>query len=234
MAPQTSINGNKSNVQPRSPGLTSLKGLDRRLQICYPLVGNKMQTPKQRLLEYIAGQQIVVPFMLCDAFGWSLNYARKRLSLLKKQGLVEYFPGGIKWERNWCLTSKGDERLYYLQRNTERQEVEKGEAEEKAEELSRLRKRVEKLESHPWIIYEELAPISKELRSILRPMVIIETRRLSHDVLPYRRKFYRLLGEAKRIIERLPEEERPKVEALLFKARELRLFFLAKAGLSLM
>ena len=99
---------------------------------------------------------------------------------------------------------------------------------ERQRQLRRLSKRVKDLESHPWIIYEELAPISRQLCGVLTPMAIIERRKLPYDVLPYRRKFKRLLLEAEGIIKRLPEEERGKVEARLFRPCELRLFFLRK------
>ena len=81
-----------------------------------------------------------------------------------------------------------------------------------------------------WIIYEELAPISKQLCGVVSPMVIIETRKFALDVLPYRRTFNRLLVEAVGIIKRLPEHERAKVETLLFKPDELKQFFLRKLG----
>lgn len=169
-----------------------------------------------------AGRGVPFTFLLYTLLG------ERVLSLLKKQGLVQDLGNTPSTYRGqWCLTDKGYERLYYLHRKTK---IEKKEAEETEKQLRRLRKRVENLESHPWIIYEELAPISKQLCGVLRPMAIIETRKLPHDVLPYRRKFNRLLVEAEGIIKRLPEEEWSKVEALLFEPDELKLFFLRKLG----
>lgn len=183
---------------------------------------------KREILSFIEEREILTPYDLMEWFDYTYSYACKKLSLLKKQGLVQDLGNTPSTYRGqWCLTDKGYERLYYLHRKTK---IEKKEAEETEKQLRRLRKRVENLESHPWIIYEELAPISTQLCGVLRPMAIIETRKLPHDVLPYRRKFNRLLVEAEGIIKRLPEEERSKVEALLFKPDKLKLFFLRKLG----
>lgn len=189
---------------------------------------------KREILTFIEEREIITPYDLMEWFDYTYSYASKKLSLFKKQALVQDLGNTPStYGGQWCLTNKGYERPYYLQRKTQKHGVEKVEAKETEKELRRLRNRVEKLESHPWIIYEELAPVSKELCGVPRPMAIIETRKLPHDVLPYRRKFNRLLVEAEGIIKRLPEEERAKVEALLFKdfkPNELKLFFLRKLG----
>jgi len=184
---------------------------------------------KREILSFIKEREIITPHDLVEQFDYTYSYASKKLSLLKKQGLVQDLGNTpSSYRGQWCLTNMGYERLYYLQRKTQKHQVEKKEAEETEKELRRLRKRVEDLESHPWILCGELAAISRQLCSVLRPMAIIETRKLAYDVLPYRRKFYHLLVEAEGIIKRLPMEERAKLQVLLFKPDELRLFLLRK------
>ena len=183
---------------------------------------------KREILSFIEEREFITAYDLMEWFDYTYSYACKNLSLLKKQDLVRDLGNTLSAiQGQWYLTNKGYERLYYLHGKTEKHEIEKKEAEK---QLTTLRKRVENLESHPWIIYEELAPISKQLCGVVSPMVIIEIRKLALDVLPYRRTFNRLLVEAVGIIKRLPEHERAKVETLLFKPDELKQFFLRKLG----
>jgi predicted transcriptional regulator len=67
------------------------------------------KTRKLGVLDFIENREIVTPYDLIDKFGYTYSYACKKLSLLKKQGLVENFERG-----NWTLTDKGYRRLYYL------------------------------------------------------------------------------------------------------------------------
>jgi DNA-binding transcriptional ArsR family regulator len=64
---------------------------------------------KLEVLDFIESRESVTPYDLVDRFGYSYSYACKKLSVLKKQGLVDIFKRG-----NWILTDAGYRRLYYL------------------------------------------------------------------------------------------------------------------------
>ncbi len=91
---------------------------------------------------------MITAYNLMERFGYSYSYAYKRLSLLKKQGLV-YDTGDTPstYRGRWCLTEKGYERLHFLQRRGKEQEVviEKEEMLEREEKV-RLKKRIKELE----------------------------------------------------------------------------------------
>jgi len=103
---------------------------------------------KKEFLEFIREREIVTAYDLIERFDYSYSYAYKKLSLLKKQGLVQDIGDTPSTQRGqWCLAEKGYERLYFLQQREEEREVviKKGEMLER-EEMVRLKKRVEELE----------------------------------------------------------------------------------------
>lgn len=193
----------------------------------------KAKATKREILSFIKGRKIVTSYDLMERFSYTYSYACKKLSLLKRQSLVKDLGNTSSSHRGQrCVTRQGYNRLVYLQSKTEDNETKRNKAESEAkqreEELKRLRNRLEELETHPWIIYEELAPISEELCSIFRAIANIETTKLPLELVPYVTKFRRLLVEAERIINRLPIEEGNQVKAFLFKPTELKRFFLRR------
>jgi len=103
---------------------------------------------KKEFLEFMREREIITAHDLMNEFGYSYSYACKRLSLLKKQGLVHDMGDTPSTYRGqWCLTEKGHEKLYFLQRREkERDAVIKQEEMLEREEVIRLKKRVEELE----------------------------------------------------------------------------------------
>jgi len=103
---------------------------------------------KKELLEFMWERKIITAHDLIARFGYSYSYACKRLSLLKKRGLVEDMGDTPSTHRGqWCLTEKGHKKLYFLQqREKERKAVTKKEERLEREEVIRLKKRVEELE----------------------------------------------------------------------------------------
>jgi hypothetical protein len=103
---------------------------------------------KKEFLEFIRKREIITAYDLMSEFGYSYPYACKRLSLLKRQGLVQDIGDTPSTYRGqWCLTEKGHEKLHFLQQREKEQEAvtEKEEMLER-EEIIRLKKRVEELE----------------------------------------------------------------------------------------
>jgi hypothetical protein len=103
---------------------------------------------KKEFLEFIWEREIVTARDLMNQFGYSYSYACKRLSLLKNQGLVlDMGNTPSTYRGQWCLTTKGHEKLHYLQqREKERNAVIEQEKMPEREEMIRLKKRVEELE----------------------------------------------------------------------------------------
>ena len=103
---------------------------------------------KKEFLEFMWERQIITANDLIAHFGYSYSYACKKLSLLKKQGLIEDMGDTPSTYRGqWCLTEKGHERLHFLQqREEERDAVAKHKEMLEKEEIARLKKRVEELE----------------------------------------------------------------------------------------
>lgn len=70
---------------------------------------------KADILGFMRQWEIITPHDLVEYFDYSLSYARKRLTLLKKQGLVEDLgdtPSSYRGQ--WVLTEKGYSRgLFY-------------------------------------------------------------------------------------------------------------------------
>ena len=103
---------------------------------------------KKEFLEFMREGEIITAHDLMNEFGYSYSYAYKRLSLLKKQGLVHDIGDTPSTYRGqWRLTEKGYERLHFLQRREKEREavIEKEEMLER-EEMTRLKKRVKELE----------------------------------------------------------------------------------------
>jgi hypothetical protein len=103
---------------------------------------------KKEFLEFMSERELITAYDLIERFGYSYSYAYKRLSLLKKQGLVEDIGDTPSTYRGqWCLTEKGYEKLHFLQRREKEREavIEKEEMLER-EDVIRLKKRVEELE----------------------------------------------------------------------------------------
>jgi HD superfamily phosphodiesterase len=102
---------------------------------------------KREFLEFMREREMITAYDLIDRFGYSYSYACKRLSLLKKQGLVHDMGDTPSTHRGqWCLTEKGHEKLHFLQqREKERDAVIKQEKILEREEMARLQKRVEQL-----------------------------------------------------------------------------------------
>jgi hypothetical protein len=70
---------------------------------------------KWEILNFIESEEIISAYDLMERFSYTHSYACKKLSLLKKQGLVQDMGNTPSTHRGqWCLTSKGDQRLYYL------------------------------------------------------------------------------------------------------------------------
>lgn len=70
---------------------------------------------KADILGFIRQREFITPHDLVEYFDYTLSYARKRLTLLKKQGLVEDLgdtPSSYRGQ--WVLTEKGYSRgLFY-------------------------------------------------------------------------------------------------------------------------
>ena len=91
---------------------------------------------------------MITAYDLMNEFSYSYSYACKRLSLFKKQGLVQDLGDTPSTHRGrWCLTEKGHGKLHFLQqREKEQDAVVKQEEMLEKEEMIRLKKRVEELE----------------------------------------------------------------------------------------
>jgi len=103
---------------------------------------------KREFLEFMREREMVTAYDLMNEFSYSYSYACKRLSLFKKQGLVQDLGDTPSTHRGqWCLTGKGYERIDFLQqREKERDAVVKKKEMLEKEEVIRLKKRVEELE----------------------------------------------------------------------------------------
>lgn len=70
---------------------------------------------KWEFLDFMEDREIVTAYDLMQKFGYTYSYAHKKLSLLKKQGLVLDLGDTPSTNRGqWCLTEKGYARLNYL------------------------------------------------------------------------------------------------------------------------
>ncbi len=103
---------------------------------------------KREFLKFMREREMVTAYDLMNEFSYSYSYACKRLSLFKKQGLVEDIGDTPSTYRGqWCWTGKGYEKLHFLQQRKEEQDaVVKEEEMLENGEMIRLRKRVEELE----------------------------------------------------------------------------------------
>jgi ribosomal protein S25 len=103
---------------------------------------------KKEFLEFMEERELITAHNLVNQFGYSYSYACKKLSLLKKQGLVQDMGSTpTSYRGQWYLTNKGYRRLYFLQqREKEQKAVVKKEEMREKEEVLRLKKRVEELE----------------------------------------------------------------------------------------
>jgi hypothetical protein len=103
---------------------------------------------KKDFLEFIRKRETITAYDLMDEFGYSYSYACKKLSLLKRQGLVQDIGDTpLTYRGQWCLTEKGHEKLRFLrQREEEQDAVVQQEEMLDREETIRLKKRVEELE----------------------------------------------------------------------------------------
>jgi len=103
---------------------------------------------KLKFLEFMREREVITAYDLMDKFGYTYSYACKKLSLLKKQGLVDDMGDTPLTHRGqWCLTDRGIERLRFLQRREKGQDtVVKQQEILENKEMARLKKRVEELE----------------------------------------------------------------------------------------
>lgn len=69
----------------------------------------KVQRIRLETLNFIEDREVITPYDLMDRFAYTYSYACKKLSLLKKQGLVTILTRG-----QWILTQAGYRRLSYL------------------------------------------------------------------------------------------------------------------------
>jgi hypothetical protein len=173
---------------------------------------------KKEFLEFMSERELITAYDLIERFGYSYSYACKRLSLLKKQGLVDDIGDTPSTYRGqWCLTEKGYEKLHFLQRREKEREavIEKEEMLEK-EEMIRLKKRVEELEelvkifTGPGGLKGEVSRLLREYEGIMT----VYARALKLGVKPEQldvRELTSRLEKLNRYNELLPAEEREKL-----------------------
>jgi len=66
---------------------------------------------KKEVLAFFEEREVVGIYSLIDRFGYSYDGARRRLQLLRREGLIEpLFERGT-----WGLTRKGERRLIYYE-----------------------------------------------------------------------------------------------------------------------
>lgn len=88
---------------------------------------------KQEILAFIDARETITSYQLMERFGYTYSYSCKKLSLLKKQGLIVDLGSTPSSHRGqWCLTDKGYNRLHYL---LKQQEEETKRSKERDEEL---------------------------------------------------------------------------------------------------
>jgi hypothetical protein len=103
---------------------------------------------KLKFLEFMSQRELITAYDLMGKFGYSYSYAYKKLSLLKRQGLVQDVGDTPAISRGqWCLTDKGIKRLHFLQQKKEEQgKVVKQQEILEKEEITRYKKRIKELE----------------------------------------------------------------------------------------
>jgi hypothetical protein len=70
---------------------------------------------KADILAYMKAWGDITPYDLVDQFGFTLAYARKRLTMLKKQGLAADSRSSSSVSRGcWAITTKGEARGLYF------------------------------------------------------------------------------------------------------------------------
>jgi hypothetical protein len=108
----------------------------------------KAKATRLKFLEFIGKREMITAYGLMDRFGYSYSYANKKLSLLKRQGLVQDIGDTPATRRGqWCLTERGIDRLRFLQQREKEQDTEvKRQEMLENEDITRLEKRVEELE----------------------------------------------------------------------------------------
>lgn len=173
---------------------------------------------KKEFLVFMSEREMITAYDLIGRFGYSYSYACKRLSLLKKQGLVDDLGDTPSTHRGqWCLTEKGHEKLLFLQRREKEQEaVAKKEEMLEKEEMIGLKKRVEELEelvkilTGPGGLEGEVARLLKECEELGAAYVRVPKLGVRPEQLDVRELTSRL-EKLNRYSELLPAEEREKL-----------------------
>lgn len=183
---------------------------------------SEAKATKKELLEFICEREIITARDLIACFGYSYSYACKRLSLLKKQGLVVDMGNTPSTHRGqWCLTEKGHEKLHFLQqRGKERDAVTKKVEMLEKEEMRRLKKRVEELEEL-LKIFREPEGLKGEVSKLLKECEVLGAayaRALKSGVKPEQLDLRDLTSRLEKLTkysELLPAEEREKLRKTL-------------------
>lgn len=70
---------------------------------------------KWEVLSFIEDREVIMPYELADRFNYTYPYACKKLSHLKRQGLISNLrETPLNYRGQWYLTDKGYARLRYL------------------------------------------------------------------------------------------------------------------------
>jgi hypothetical protein len=173
---------------------------------------------KKEFLEFMEERELITAHSLMNQFGYSYSYACKKLSLLKKQGLVQDMGSTpATYRGQWYLTNKGYRRLDFLrQREKEQKAVVKKEEMRETEEVLKLKKRVEELEelvkilTRPGGIKGEVSRLLKEYEKLSAAYA----RALKLGLKPQQLDLSGLtsrLEKLKRYSELLPAEEQEKL-----------------------
>ena len=173
---------------------------------------------KREFLEFMREREMITAYDLMNEFSYSYSYACKKLSLFKKQGLVEDIGDTPSTYRGqWCLTEKGHEKLHFLeQREKEQDAVANQEEILENEEIIRLKKRVEELEElvkifrSPGGLKGEVSRLLKEydgLKATYSRAIKLRVKPKQLDLRDLTSRLERLI----RYSELLPAEERRKL-----------------------
>ncbi len=173
---------------------------------------------KREFLEFMREREMVSAYDLMNEYNYSYSYACKRLSLFKKQGLVEDIGDTpLTYRGQWCLTEKGHGKLHFLERREQEQDVVvKQEELLEKKEIIRFRKRVEELEelvkilSGPGGLGGEVSRLLKECDGLSTAY----SRTIKRGAKPEQRDLRDLNSRLEKLIkysELLPAEEREKL-----------------------
>jgi hypothetical protein len=111
---------------------------------------------KCEILAFIKKREIVTCYDLMQTFYYTYHYACKKLSLLKRQGLVVDMGNTPSTYRGqWCLTDKGHEKLRFLQA---RAQSEMG----KSQDVVAWEGRINQLEKENAEMQRRLSQLTKE------------------------------------------------------------------------